>query len=440
MFSSISSGISSIFNKFLSRGLLTDREIEQFLRDIRVILLESDVSLSATKALISNLEEKISSSNIKKSISPGKVLMGLFQEELNSLIGIFSPLKLSEKNAVIMLVGLQGSGKTTTAAKLASFIKKKHPNKNIKMVSLDTTRPAAMEQLAKLGQDHSIDVLSYKDYKTPIDIAKATIKEQSDVLIVDTAGRMQVDASLMQELQTLKKVLNPCETLLVSDIMIGQEALNIAGSFNSEIGLSGIIFTKMDSDAKGGAAISMTYDTKLPIKFLCTGENNTDINEFHPDRIALRIMGSGDVESLKESVEGITNEQESEALAKRIKEGKFDFTDMLSQLQGMKKMGGIASILGMLSGNVAAKINTKELKSKLLRQEAIIRSMTKKERMHPAIINGSRKKRIALGSGVDIVEVNRLIKQFSSMQSMFKKFGKLPSSQILKMIKSGGII
>ncbi|MDZ5762170.1 Signal recognition particle protein [Candidatus Cyrtobacter comes] len=440
MFNSISSGISSIFNKFLSRGLLTDREIEQFLSDIRIILLESDVSLSATKALVSSLEEKIGSSNIKKSISPGKVLMGLFQEELHKLIGAFSTLKISEKNTVIMLVGLQGSGKTTTAAKLASLIKKKNQNKNIKMVSLDTTRPAAMEQLAKLGNDNAIEVLSYKNYKSPIDIAKAIELAPNDILIVDTAGRMQVDESLMHELNLIKGILKPCETILVSDIMIGQEALNIASSFNFEVGLSGIIFTKMDSDAKGGAAISMTYDTKLPIKFLCSGEANMDIYEFHPDRIALRIMGSGDVESLRESIEGITNEQESEVLVKRIKEGKFDFTDMLSQLQGMKKMGGVASILGMLSGNVAAKINTKELKNKLLRQEAMIRSMTKKERMYPAIINGSRKKRIALGSGVSIVEINRLIKQFLSMQSMFKKFGKLPNSQILKMIKSGGLI
>ena len=394
--------------------------------------MESDVSLSVAKDFINNVKPKIIGQEVLKSVTPGQMIVKIVFDELVSILG--SEKKEINLNAVppvkILVVGLQGSGKTTTAAKLAKYLEK-HNSKKSMLVSLDVYRPAAQKQLEILGQSNSIKTLPIMEGQFPLEIAKRAINAASlsgeDIIIFDTAGRTQIDQQMMMELKQLENDIQPTEIILVADSLTGQDAVNIATEFKKTVSLSSIILTRIDGDGKGGAALSMKAVTGCPIKFLGTGEGINEIEVFHPDRIANRILGMGDIVSLVEKVSEDLDQEKIDELEENFKKGSFTFNDYLKQIRQMKKAGGMSGVLSMLPGisKIKKQIDESNLDETLLaKQEAIILSMTKKERDNPKVMDGSRKKRIANGSGTDISMVNKLLKQHKMMTTMMKRMSK----------------
>ncbi|MBQ7633614.1 MAG: signal recognition particle protein [Alphaproteobacteria bacterium] len=443
MFESLTDKLSQAFSKITSRGVLTEKDIDDAMREIRVALLEADVSLPVVKSFISDVRIEALGEKVVKSVKPGQMVVKIVHDELVKLLGSeTTELNFNAQAPVCMLlVGLQGSGKTTTAAKIAKRLKK---NKRILLASLDVYRPAAQEQLAQLGKQIDVDVLPIVVGQKPLEITKRALQEAKtgvyDLLILDTAGRLQIDETLMNEVFEVKKLAQPTETLLVADALIGQEACNVAKEFNKKVGITGLVLTRIDGTSRAGAALSMKMVSGAPIKFLGIGEKLDDIEEFHADRIAGRILGQGDVVSLVEKAIENVDHAEAEKMAGKMISGAFDLNDMLGQMRQMQKIGSIGSILGMIPGlsKFKSQIEDSGVCDNLMKkQEAIILSMTKEERSHPHIIKASRKRRIALGSGVEVHDVNVLLKSYEQMSTMMKKMGKFGSlSAMSKLMKN----
>lgn len=430
MFENLSNRLQDVFSSLKKTGSIDETALDSAMRDIRRALLEADVSLEVVKKFISEVKQKALGQEIIQSISPSQMIIKLVNDELINILGNDTATINIEgkKPASLMLVGLQGSGKTTSIAKLAKFIKSKY-SKNILLVSLDVNRPAAFEQLQKLAHDIDIEILPKVENQSPENIAKRAIAAAEindiDLILFDTAGRTSIDDNLMQELKELESIVEPIETLLILDSMTGQDAINVAKNFSDKIKLTGSILTRVDGDARGGAALSLKMTTGCPIKFIGNGEKIDDIEIFHPDRIANRILDMGDVVTLVEKAAENIDHQEAEKMAERLQQGEFDLNDLLSQINQMKKMGGISSMLKFIPGmkNLGDKANTVS-DDAIKKQEAIILSMTKLERRKPKMINSSRKQRIAKGSGTVVSEVNRILKQHRKMADMMKRVSK----------------
>jgi signal recognition particle subunit SRP54 len=431
MFDSLSARLGGVFDKLRSKGRLTEDDVNAALREVRIALLEADVNLKVVKAFIARVKERAVDAEVMKSLTPGQQVIKIVHEELIVTLGDEAvPLVRPESPPlVILMVGLQGSGKTTTAAKLAKHLKGK--GKRPMLVAADLQRPAAIDQLEMLGNQIGVPVYVERRSKAP-KVVKAAMKaargESANVVIVDTAGRLQIDTDLMKELAAVKKVANPDETLLVVDAMTGQEAVNVAEGFGEYTDITGLILTKIDGDARGGAAISAREVTGVPIKFVGTGETIDDLDAFYPDRMASRILGMGDVMSLIEMAEENYDQDEAERAARKMLDSTFDLEDFLEQFQQLKKMGPLQQLVGMLPGAGSALGDVQVDEKQLGRVEAIIRSMTPGERRNPKMINGSRKRRIAAGSGTKPQDVNGVLKQFSQAQKMMKAMssGKSP--------------
>ena len=436
MFNNLTNKLSGIFDKLKSRGVLSEADINAAMREIRIALLEADVALSVVKDFIERVKEKSLGQEVVKSIKPGQQIVKIVHDELVEMLGREAePINLATTPpVVIMMVGLQGSGKTTSTAKIAKFITEKK-RKKVLMVSLDIYRPAAQEQLSQLGQTVEVETLEIVKDQKPLEITKRALQkaklEGFDVVMLDTAGRLQIDEALMQELKDVQAIAKPHEKILVIDAMAGQEAVNVADTFNKELGLTGIMLTRVDGDARGGAILSVRAVTGCPIKFMGVGEQVDKLEEFDPDRIANRILDMGDVVALVEKATEVFDQEETDKLTKRMEKGQFDLNDMEQQLLQMTKMGGLSGIMGMMPGmnKFKDKINAAGMDDKVIaRQVAVIRSMTKRERKYPQLLNASRRKRIAAGSGTVVQDVNKLMKQFAEMQKMLKKFNKLGMS------------
>ncbi|MCL1588464.1 MAG: signal recognition particle protein [Actinomycetia bacterium] len=431
MFDSLSARLGGVFDKLRSKGRLTEDDVNAALREVRIALLEADVNLKVVKAFIARVKERAVDTEVTKSLTPGQQVIKIVHEELIVTLGEEAvPLvRPDSPPLVILMVGLQGSGKTTTAAKLAKHLKGK--GKRPMLVAADLQRPAAIDQLEMLGKQIGVPVYVERKSKAP-KVVKAAMKaardESANVVIVDTAGRLQIDTDLMKELAAVKKVAKPDETLLVVDAMTGQEAVNVAEGFGEYTDITGLILTKIDGDARGGAAISAREVTGVPIKFVGTGETINDLDAFYPDRMASRILGMGDVMSLIEMAEENYDQEEAEQAARKMLDSTFDLEDFLEQFQQLKKMGPLQQLIGMLPGAGSALRDVQVDEKQLDRVEAIIRSMTPGERRNPKMINGSRKRRIAAGSGTKPQDVNGVLKQFSQAQKMMKAMssGKSP--------------
>lgn len=432
MFENLTDKIESAFSFFNKITRLDEKQADEGLRKIRQALLESDVALSVTKKFIEDVKPKIIGQEVLKSVTPGQMIIKIVNDELINVLGSEkSDLNLENVPPVkILVVGLQGSGKTTSTAKLAHFLQKKL-TKKVLMTSLDIYRPAAQQQLQVLGSDNDIKTLPIIEGQLPVEISKRALNAVSlsgeDVVIFDTAGRTQIDQQMMMELKQLENEIQPHEIILVADSLTGQDAVNIAQEFQKTVNLSSIILTRIDGDGKGGAALSMKAVTGCPIKFLATGEKIDQLEAFHPDRIANRILGMGDVVSLVEKVAEDLEQEKIEKIEEDIKKGSFTFDTYLQQIRQMKKVGGMSGVLSMMPGvsKMKKQIDESNLDESLLnKQEAIILAMTQKERDNPKIIGGSRKKRIANGSGTDISMVNKLLKQHKMMTNVMKKMSK----------------
>ena len=436
MFENLSNRLQAVFSNLKKTGSIDEAALNVAMRDIRRALLEADVSLEVVKSFISEVKEKAIGQEIIQSISPSQMIVKIVNDELVTILGKDqSPINIeAKKPSYFMLVGLQGSGKTTSIAKLANYINNKF-NKTILLVSLDVNRPAAFEQLQTLANSIDIEILPKKENQTAIDIAKSAItyakNENIDLVLFDTAGRTSIEPSLMTELSDLEKIINPSETLLTLDSMTGQDAINVAKNFSEKISLTGSILTRVDADMRGGAALSLKIVTGCPIKFIGNGEKINDLEIFHPDRIANRILDMGDVVSLVEKAAENIDQQEAEKMAERLQQGQFDLNDLLSQINQMKKMGGISSMLKLIPGMKNMGNNNSNVSDDVIKkQEAIILSMTALERRKPKMINSSRKQRIAKGSGTFVSEVNRILKQHRKMADMMKKISKKGMSGI----------
>lgn len=432
MFENLGQRLNNVCKTLTGRGRLTEANIKEALRDVRIALLEADVALPAVKQFIEEIRVQAVGEKVLGSLTPGQALIKLVHDELITALGsATTELDFNTTPpAVIFLAGLQGSGKTTTAAKLANLLKTRF-NKKVMLASTDVRRPAAIKQLETLAQQIEANFFPSENNQDPVKIAKnATEQAQKqfmDVVIIDTAGRLHIDDEMMNEIKRMHAAVNPIETLFVIDSMIGQDAVNTAKAFNDAIPLTGTILTKADGDARGGAALSVWFTIKKPIKFIGTGEKITAFEQFHPDRIASRILGMGDIVSLAEEVEQKVDKQKAAKIAKKIKKGKgFDFEDFLEQLEQLNKLGGIGKLLGKLPGigNLPTAIKGQMNDKKFVQMKAIIQSMTPKERRFPNLIKGSRKQRVASGSGNEIQAVNQLLKQFTQMQKMLKKMSK----------------
>ncbi|MEM7044225.1 MAG: signal recognition particle protein [Pseudomonadota bacterium] len=432
MFDNLSNRLGNVFEKLKRRGSLSENDVEEAMRDIRVALLEADVALPVVKDFISGVKEKAVGQEVLKSITPGQMVVKIVNDSLVELLGgEAAELNLAgSPPQVLLMVGLQGSGKTTTSAKIAHRLKTKE-RKKVLLASLDVQRPAAQQQLQVLADQTGVDGLPIVLGQQPVDIAvrakETAEKEGIDVVILDTAGRLHVDDQLMVELESVRDKVRPHETLLVADSLTGQDAVHLAKSFHDRIGISGIVLTRMDGDARGGAALSMRAVTGQPIKLVGMGEKIDELEPFHPERVASRILGMGDVVSLVEKVAETVDKDEAEALAARMQKGKFDLDDLATQLRQMTKMGGMGSILGMLPGigKIQKQMAEAKIDDKMIgRQLAILSSMTARERKNPQILHASRKKRIAAGSGTQVQEVNKLLKQYQQMQTMMKRMKK----------------
>ena len=432
MFENLTNKLEEIFSSLKKAPSLNEKQVEMGLRSIRQALLEADVALSVAKKLIENIKPKAIGQEIVRSTTPGQMIVKIVYDELVQLLGSKkADLNLNAIPPVsIMLVGLQGSGKTTTAAKLAQYIEKNN-KKKVLLASLDIYRPAAQEQLKILGEQNSLKTLPIVKGQLPNDIAKRALSvaslSGSDIIIFDTAGRNQIDLSMMGEIKELKSILTPSEVMLIADSLTGQVAVNVATEFKKAVDLTGIILTRADGDGRGGAAVSMKFVTEIPIKFLGVGEKIRNFEVFHPDRIANRILGMGDIVSLVEKASEDLDREKIKVTEENLRRGKFSMQDYLSQLRQMKKMGGMEGVLSMLPGvsKIKAQMDNSGIDEGVInKNEAIILSMTKKEREDPKIINGSRRKRIANGSGTDVATINKLLKQFRLMSDMMKKMSK----------------
>lgn len=434
MFETLSNRLQNAIKNIKGYGKITEENIDSMVREVRLALLEADVNYKVVKEFTSVVREKALGEEVKKSLTPGEMFVGIIRDSLVELLGgVNTPLNLNGNPACLMLVGLQGSGKTTTIGKLANLLRKKH-NKKPLLVACDIYRPAAIEQLKQIGKELNIPVYS-EDSKDAVSIAKNGVcyaKENGyDYVLIDTAGRLHIDDNLMDELQSIKNLVKPEETLLVIDSMMGQDAINVITGFNSRLDLTGVILTKLDGDTRGGVALSVRHLTNVPIKFIGDSEKMDGIDYFYPDRMASRILGMGDILSIVDKANEIIDEKEAEKSLKKMQSGKFDLDDFLSQMKQIKKLGPLENLLKLIPGASKMGLNNVNINPKdLAHIEAIILSMTPYERKHPEILKASRKERIAKGSGRNVMEVNRLITQFEQSKKMMKMFSngnmKLP--------------
>jgi signal recognition particle subunit SRP54 len=440
MFDALTERLGDIFEKLRRRGALSESDVTAAMRELRVALLEADVALPVVKKLVEDVTEKAAGSEILRSVTPGQMVIKLVHDHLVEMLGGETiGLNLSAAPPMaIMMVGLQGSGKTTSTAKIGKRLQEKE-KKKVLMASLDVARPAAQEQLKTLGEQANVATLPVIAGQQPVDIAARAMQAARlggfDVVMLDTAGRLHVDEQLMNEISAIHKATGPIETLLVADAMTGQDAVNVAEGFHERVNLTGIVLTRVDGDARGGAALSMRAATGQPIKLIGVGEGLDALEEFHPDRIASRILGQGDVVSLVEKAAESIEQEEAERLARKMQKGNIDLDDMAAQLRQMRKMGGLSGLMAMLPG--VSKVQQQMAEAKMdpkviIHQEAIISSMTPKERKNPKIIQASRKRRIAAGSGSSVPEVNKLLKQHLMMAKMMKKVGKMGKKGLMR--------
>ena len=426
MFEDLGDRLQNAISKIKGYGMITEDNIDSMMREIRLALLEADVNYKVVKEFTNNVKEKALGTEVRSSINPGDMFVKIVKDELVDLLGgESSPLYVSGKPSVLMLVGLQGSGKTTTIAKLANYLRKKE-KKNPLMVAGDVYRPAAIDQLKQLGKELNITVYD-EGKKDPVEIVKNALEyakeNKHDYVLIDTAGRLQIDEDLMDELDNISNAVHIDETLLVIDSMMGQDAINVINGFNDRLKLTGVILTKLDGDTRGGVALSVRHLTNVPIKFIGVSEKMDGLDSFDPERMAGRILGMGDVISLVEKAQEAIDEKEAEKTAKRMQEGKFDLEDFLSTMKQMKKLGPIENLLKLVPGAKKAGLDKIKVDPKqIARIEAIVLSMTPKERRNPSIIKASRKTRIAKGSGTSVQEVNKLLEQFEQMKKMMKQF------------------
>ena len=427
MFQNLTEKLACAFKKFRNKGKLTEADVKEGMREVKLALLEADVNFKVVKDFVKSVTERAIGAEVLESLLPAQHIVKIVNEELIALMGGEAPkIAINPKPpTVVMMVGLQGAGKTTHAAKIANMYKQK--SKSPLLVACDVYRPAAVDQLKIVGESVGIPVFSLGTKISPVEIAKAGVeyakKNGHDMVFIDTAGRLHIDEELMDELVNIKATVEPSEILLVVDAMTGQDAVNVAKSFNDLLDVTGVVLTKMDGDTRGGAALSVKYITGKPIKFIGTGEKLDAIELFHPDRMASRILGMGDILSLIEKAEQAYDEKTAKEMEKKLREQTFTLEDFLDQMRQLKKMGNLEQLLGMMPGvNAGALKNAQIDESQMGRIEAIILSMTAEERMKPEMINGSRRKRIAKGSGTNVEDVNRLLKQFDQMKKMMKQF------------------
>ena len=425
-FESLSDKLQNVFKNLRGKGRLSEADVKAALKEVKMALLEADVSFKVVKQFVNSVQERAIGQDVLNSLTPGQMVVKIVHEELISLMGSETKeieLKPASEITVIMMAGLQGAGKTTTTAKIAGKLKAK--GRKPLLVACDVYRPAAIQQLQINGEKQGVPVFSMGDNQKPVNIAKAAIehaqKNGFNVVILDTAGRLHVDEDMMAELQEIKREVEVHQTLLIVDAMTGQDAVNVAENFENKIGIDGVILTKMDGDTRGGAALSIKAVTGKPILYIGMGEKLSDLEQFYPDRMASRILGMGDILSLIEKAEMEVDQEKAKELTQKLKKAEFDFNDFLDQMRQIKKMGGMASIMSMMPGMSQMKGDMAVDDSAMDRVEAIILSMTKEERANPSIINPSRKQRIAKGAGVDISEVNRIVKQFDQMRKMMKQ-------------------
>lgn len=441
MFDSLSTRLNGVFETLTRRGALSEADVDSALRDVRIALLEADVALPVVKDFVAGVREKAVGADVLKSVASGQQVIKIVNDQLVEMLGGEAAeisIAAASPPAAVLMVGLQGSGKTTTTAKIGRFLRTSQ-RKRVLIASLDTRRPAAMEQLAMLGMQAEVGVLPIVAGENAVAIAKRAMKsaarEGHDVVLLDTAGRLHVDDELMAECFAVREASRPAETLLVADALTGQDAVNVAGAFHERIGLTGIALTRVDGDGRGGAALSMRAVTGCPIKLIGTGEKLDAIEPFHPDRIASRILGMGDVVSLVEKAQETIEQDEAERLMRKAKKGGFDLDDLSKQIQQVRKMGGMEGLLGMLPGvgKVKRQLAEADVDIRVLdRQQAIIDSMTPAERRNPKLLNSSRKRRIAGGSGTSVQDVNRLLKQVKQMNLMMKRAGKLGQKGLMR--------
>lgn len=425
-FESLSDKLQNVFKNLRRKGRLSEADVKAALKEVKMALLEADVSFKVVKQFINSVQERAIGQDVLNSLTPGQMVIKIVHEELINLMGSETTeiaLRPSNEITVIMMAGLQGAGKTTTTAKIAGKLKAK--GRKPLLAACDVYRPAAIQQLQINGEKQGVAVFSMGDSQKPVNIAKAAIehagKNGYNVVILDTAGRLHIDEDMMGELIEIKEAITVDQTLLIVDAMTGQDAVNVAEMFNSKIGIDGVILTKLDGDTRGGAALSIRAVTGRPILYIGMGEKLSDLEQFYPDRMASRILGMGDILSLIEKAELEVDEQKAKELSQKLKKAEFDYNDFLDQMRQIKKMGGMSSIMNMMPGMPQMKGNPEIDESAMDRVEAIILSMTAQERANPAILNPSRKQRIARGAGVDISEVNRIVKQFDQMKKMMKQ-------------------
>lgn len=440
MFQNLTEKLANAFKKFRNKGKLTEADVKEGMREVKLALLEADVNFKVVKDFIKSVTERAVGASVLESLLPAQQIVKIVNEELIKLMGSETPkINISPKPpTIIMMVGLQGAGKTTHTGKIASLYKQK--SKSPLLVACDVYRPAAVDQLKIVGESVNIPVFSMGTKISPVEIAKAGVehakKNGNDMVLIDTAGRLHIDEELMDELVNIKNAVNPTEILLVVDAMTGQDAVNVAKSFNDLLDITGVVMTKMDGDTRGGAALSVKYITGKPIKFIGTGEKLDAIEVFHPDRMASRILGMGDILSLIEKAEAAYDEKNAKEMEKKLREQTFTLDDFLVQMKQLKKMGNIEQLVGMMPGVKPGALKDAQLdESQMGRIEAIILSMTKAERTKPEIINGSRRKRIAKGSGTSVEEVNRLLRQFDQMRKMMKQFTGMGKRRMFGGIK-----
>ena len=429
-FEGLTEKLSAAFKKLRGKGRLSEADVKEAMKEIRMALLEADVNFKVVKQFVATVTERAIGADVLESLTPAQMIVKIVNEELTNLMGGESTkLTISPKPpTVVMLVGLNGAGKTTNGAKLAGFMKKQ--GKRPLLVACDTFRPAAITQLEVVGQQVDVPVFQMGQID-PVDIARAGIEHAkqhgNDIVFIDTAGRLHVDEELMEQLKVMKAAIDPTEILLIVDAMIGQDAVNAAKAFDEALDITGVMLTKLDGDARGGAALSIKAVTGKPIKFVGQGEKLDQVDIFYPDRMASRILGMGDVLTLIDKATALVDEQRAADLEQKIRKNQFTLEDFLDQFQQMRKMGGMADMLSMLPGGnkIAAEVDEEEMKKNLGHTEAILLSMTPRERRNPALLNASRKKRIAAGSGATVQQVNQLLKQFEQTQAMMKQFGKM---------------
>jgi signal recognition particle subunit SRP54 len=447
MFESLSGKLGEVFERLRKRGALTEADVSEALREVRVALLEADVALPVVKTFIDGVKAKAVGQEVLRSVTPGQMVIKIVHDHLVEMLGGAGEGAELDFNAVppvpVLMVGLQGSGKTTSTAKIALRLQTRD-RKKVLMASLDVYRPAAQEQLRILGEQTGVATLPVVAGQMPVDIAKRALQAARlggyDVLMLDTAGRLHIDETLMLEVAAVRDAVQPHETLLVADSLTGQDAVNVAKSFSERVGISGIMLTRVDGDGRGGAALSMRAVTGKPIKLIGVGEKMDALETFHPERIAQRILGMGDIVSLVEKAAETIEKEEAERLAARMQKGQFDLEDMAKQLQQLRKMGGMSGVMNLLPGvgkikQQMAQANIDETVIK--RQEAIIGSMTREERKNPKVIHASRKKRIAAGSGTSVQDVNKLLKQHLQMSDMMKRMSKLGQKGFTRSIMAG---